>query len=285
MNTRINMLAIIAGQGDLPRKIIDARLQKNQPIVVVAFEGQTPPELIQNLPTSIPFIWARFGQIAPILSFLKQHNVTEITMIGGMTRPAIRDLSVDWTGAKWIKILGMNSLKGDDSLLSAIVKLLEKEGYRVVPAHVHLSDLFMPRGIHTVCTPTPIDVSDINQGVALLNTLSPLDIGQAAVVRHGIVLGIETVEGTAQLLTRVAERNKETISPNQQRLQSGVLIKMPKIGQSKKVDLPTIGVDTVHQAAAAGLAGIAIESEGVQVIDSEQVRQMANHHHIFINCF
>jgi DUF1009 family protein len=278
------MLAIIAGQGDLPQKIIEARLQRNQPIVVIAFEGQTPPELIQKLPTNIPFMWAKFGQIAPILSFFKQHNVTEITMIGGMTRPAIRDLSVDWTGAKWIKILGMNALKGDDSLLSAIVELLEKEGYRVVPAHVHLSNLFMPRGIHTQRTPTPIDINDINQGIALLNTLSPLDIGQAAVVRNGIVLGIETIEGTAQLLAHVANHTKQT-RQNQEHSQSGVLIKMPKIGQSKKVDLPTIGISTIHQAVDAGLSGIAIESSGVQVIDSEQVIQMANNRHIFIKCF
>ena len=278
------MLAIIAGQGDLPKKIIEARLQKGQPVVVVAFEGQTPSTLIQSLPANTPFIWARFGQIAPILSFFKQHNVTDFSLIGGMTRPAIRDLYVDWTGAKWIKILGMNALKGDDSLLSAIVELLEKEGYRVIPAHVHLSNLFMPRGIHTQCTPNAMDINDINQGIALLNTLSPLDIGQAVVVRHGIVLGIETVEGTAQLLTRVADHTKQT-RQNQEHSHSGALIKMPKIGQSKKVDLPTIGIDTIHQAAKAGLSGIAIESNGVQVIDSEHVIEMANNYHIFIKCF
>ncbi len=47
----------------------------------------------------------------------------------------------------------------------------------------------------------------------------------------------------------------------------GVFYKAPKPGQDLRVDLPTLGPDSVAQAAAAGLAGIAWQAGGVIVLD------------------
>ncbi|MDO6646773.1 LpxI family protein, partial [Acinetobacter guillouiae] len=82
----------------------------------------------------------------------------------------------------------------------------------------------------------------------ILLALSPLDVGQGAVVAGGLVLGIETLQGTDALLRFVGD----TPAPLR-RCQGGVLVKAPKRGQDLRVDMPAIGPDTVRNAAAAGL--------------------------------
>jgi len=79
------------------------------------------------------------------------------------------------------------------------------------------------------------------------------------VVQQGLVLGVEAIEGTDALLDRCATLRRE--GPG------GVLVKLLKPGQDRRVDLPTIGPVTIEHAARAGLAGIAIEAAGTIVVD------------------
>ena len=45
-----------------------------------------------------------------------------------------------------------------------------------------------------------------------------------------------------------------------------MLFKAPKPGQDRRVDLPAIGPGTLEGAAAAGLAGVAVEAGGVMIL-------------------
>jgi hypothetical protein len=60
---------------------------------------------------------------------------------------------------------------------------------------------------------------------------------------------------------------------------------MTKTNQSQLVDMPTIGVDTIVQAHAANLAGIAIEANAVQVIDTTAVLKRADDLGLFVYVF
>ena len=108
----------------------------------------------------------------------------------------------------------------------------------------------------------------------MVAALGRLDIGQAAVVRRGHVLAVEAAEGTDLMLERCrAFREAEP---------AGVLVKMPKPGQERRADLPTIGVPTVRNAAAAGLRGIAVEAGGALVVDREALVGAADAAGLFV---
>lgn len=81
----------------------------------------------------------------------------------------------------------------------------------------------------------------------------------------GLVLGVETLQGTEFMLDAVARTN-----PHLRRGQKGVFIKAAKTGQDLRVDMPAIGPDTVAQAQAAGLAGIAIQAGRVMILERER---------------
>uniref|UniRef100_UPI0035B277CE UDP-2,3-diacylglucosamine diphosphatase LpxI domain-containing protein n=1 Tax=Stella sp. TaxID=2912054 RepID=UPI0035B277CE len=64
--------------------------------------------------------------------------------------------------------------------------------------------------------------------------------------------------------------------------QGGVLVKMKKPQQERRVDLPTIGEATVAAAARAGLAGIAVEAGGALVVDRAAVAAAADAAGLFV---
>ena len=137
-----------------------------------------------------------------------------------------------------------------------------------------LTDLRATTGAFGKCRPDEAANADIARGVEVVRRIGELDIGQAAVVRDGIVLGVEAAEGTAGLLARLVPfRGPE---------RGGVLIKLAKPNQERRADLPTIGPDTVSGAEAAGLSGIAVMTGATLVIDRAETVARADAAGLFV---
>lgn len=243
-------LGIIAGGGDLPRQVAAASRRGGRPYFVIGLEGQGADAwLTPDLPHAIH----RMGAAGAILDRLRAEGVTEIVMAGGVHRPSLSDLRPDWRAAQFIARLGLKAL-GDDGLLRAVAGLLEEEGFRVVAVQSLLADLLTPAGVLTRLAPDAQGLADIAHGVAVARALGAVDVGQAVVVQAGLVLGVEAIEGTDALIARCAGLKREGPGP--------VLVKCAKPGQDRRLDLPTIGPDTVAACAAAGFAGIAAQAGG-----------------------
>ena len=111
-------------------------------------------------------------------------------------------------------------------------------------------------------------------------TIGRLDAGQSAVSCDGLILALEAQEGTDAMLERVARLPHSLRgSPAERR---GVLAKACKPEQERRVDLPTIGPETVRKAADAGLAGIVGEASLILVLDRRAVIELADERGIFV---
>jgi DUF1009 family protein len=108
----------------------------------------------------------------------------------------------------------------------------------------------------------------------MARAIGALDIGQAVIVQNGQVLGVESIEGTDALITRCAPLKLEPTG--------GVLVKVKKPQQEKRVDLPTIGISTVERIAECGFAGIAVEAGASLIIGRREVARRADALGIFI---
>ena len=129
-------------------------------------------------------------------------------------------------------------------------------------------------------SPSPEDRADIETGFRVVAALGRLDVGQAAVVVKGRVLAVEAAEGTDAMIARCAELRKGASA--RRRGLAGVLVKAPKPGQEERVDLPTIGPDTVESAARARLAGIAVAAGRVLIADRAATFAAADRHGLFL---
>jgi DUF1009 family protein len=263
-------LGIIAGNGALPRRLVESCRAAGRPVFVLAFEGEADQATVAD----VPHAWCRLGAAATALDLLHANAVTELVLAGGVRRPSLSSLRPDWRAAKFFARVGYRAL-GDDGLLSAVVKELEREGFRVIGAEELLaSDDLLAEGPLGRCQPSAEARADIERGLRLARAIGALDIGQAVIVQQGLVLGVEAAEGTDGLLRRCAGLRRE--GPG------GVLVKAAKPGQEQRVDRPTIGPQTVILAAAAGLQGIAAEAGMTLVVDRADIIRAADRAGLFV---
>lgn len=262
-------LGILAGGGDLPRRLVEVCRANGRDVFVLAFEGQTDPETVAG----VAHTWNRLGQVGAAITALRRAEVDELVMIGPVGRPSLRELGLDLKGAKLAARIGAASLS-DDNLLRAIVTMLEGEGFRILGVDDLLQDLLAPDGPMGRIRPPADAAPDIARGLEVARSLGAVDVGQAVVVQQGIVLGVEAVEGTDRLLARCGELRRP--GPG------GVLVKVRKPQQERRVDLPTIGPQTVTAAVAAGLRGIAVEAGGTLIVDRPRVVEAADEADLFL---
>jgi UDP-2,3-diacylglucosamine hydrolase len=264
-----NRLGIVAGCGELPRRLIESCHAAGRDVFVLALEGAAEPATVQD----VPHAWCRIGAAAIGLALLRENDVTELVLAGGIRRPSLVSLRPDWRAAKLFARIGYRAL-GDDGLLSAIVNELEQEGFRVIGAHEVLDSEPVPEGPLGKVHPDPQSEADIERGLRIARTLGALDVGQSVIVQQGLVLGVEASEGTDELLRRCASIRRE--GPG------GVLVKVEKPGQEPRADRPTIGPRTVALAAETGLRGIAIEAHATIVLERAEVIRAADRAGLFV---
>jgi UDP-2,3-diacylglucosamine hydrolase len=169
---------------------------------------------------------------------------------------------------------------GDDHLLSGFGRLLEDYGFKLVGAQDVAPEILMPEGPLGRHLPSERDRVDVARGLELLSAMGPFDIGQAAVVADRHVLAVEAAEGTDHLLARVAALRGEGRIRNP--IGTGVLVKAPKPAQDRRLDLPSIGPQTVAGAAAAGLAGIAVTAGAAVIAEAAAVAAAADKAGLFV---
>ena len=263
-------LGIIAGQGELPRKLIRHCQKTKRPYFVLAFIGQTEEQTILDSPHAL----VNLGSVSKAINTLKNEGVTDLVMAGSLHRPSWSEIHPDVKGALWLAKLATHAF-GDDSLFRIITQELEKEGFVIVGAETILGDaLLASHGAMSNAKPKAHNKKDIERGLEVLKALGAVDVGQAAVIQQGMVLGVEAVEGTDQLIKRCKNLKRPGHGP--------VLVKIAKPGQDRRVDLPTIGKKTIEQAKESGFEGIAIEAGSVQMIHKDVVIQTADELGLFV---
>jgi DUF1009 family protein len=250
-------LAIVAGRGALPRLLAEDCAARRRPYCVVVFDG-----LALDWLDGHPVLAASYEKPGRLFDALRAAGCRSVTFAGGIARPRLRPLGFDLKMLRLAPRLLRGIRSGDDSTLRLVASIFEAEGFAVQAPQEILPDLVATAGILGRHAPSAVDRSDADRAAAIVAALGVADVGQAAVVAGGICLGLESIQGTDALLAFVACTPAE-VRP----AAKGVHFKGPKPGQDRRVDLPAIGPGTLAGAAAAGLAGVAVEADGVMILD------------------
>ena len=263
-------LGIIAGGGAIPRDLINFCKENKRDYFVIAIEGNADRDLIDE---TIPHAWIRIGQAGTGFKKLAEEKVEEVVMIGTIKRPTLKDLVPDMRTTAFFAKVGMKSL-GDDGILRALVKEIESEGMVVRGIHEVLPELLIKKGILGKVKPPKQAKEDIRRAVEVATELGRLDVGQAVIVQQGLVLGVEGIEGTGELIRRCGEYKRKG--------EGGVLVKVRKPQQDMRVDLPTIGDKTVQAAYDSGLSGICLHSGNGLIVNEKETIKLADKLGIFV---
>ena len=248
----MSRIALIAGEGRLAPAIASAL---DDPLVY-ALDGLSPSVEAK------PF---RLERLVAFLDELLDQGATEVVFAGAIRRPRIEPELFDARTMAIVPRIAMGMQSGDDAALRAVIDVFEESGLKVLSVDQIIPELVPGEGV-LAGEPGPRDHKDAARAAQIVRGLGPLDVGQGAVVAQGLCLAIEALPGTQAMLEFA--RLHSGLKPDPKGAK-GVLYKAPKPGQDRRIDLPTIGPDTVAQVAAAGLGGIVWEAGGVILLERE----------------
>lgn len=268
-------VAIVAGGGQLPVAVAEALSAGGMKPFVVCVTGEASDALRAYEHADLTV--ENFAGLAPLL---QRAGVTHAVFGGEITRrPRLSGIRPSFALLKILSRAIVALRKGDDGLLRALAETVESYGVKVVGAHQVAPDLLASAGQMSATAPRGADWRDIEAGAEAARAIGALDIGQAAVAIGGRAIALEDVEGTDGLLQRARILRSHGRLAGKRR---GVLVKCSKPGQELRVDLPTIGPNTVIGAHSAGLAGIAVEAGHTLVLDFANVVAEADRLGLFV---
>lgn len=269
-------VGIIAGSGVLPFSVAELLRARGRSSFLFAIRGFCDPVRVAQYPHH----WVALGQVGRLTRLMRAEGCGDIVFIGGLVRPALSEIRLDLGTLRAIPAIARALRGGDDHLLKGISRIFERHGFRLVGIQDVAPELLMPEGSITRRVPDAEALADIAKGRELMSAISPFDVGQGVVVIDGHVVAVEDIEGTDQLLVRVARlRAEKRIRAKPGR---GVLVKTPKVQQDLRFDLPTLGPKTIDGIVAAGLAGIGIVAGRTLVAEADVMTAKADQAELFV---
>ncbi len=269
METKIPKLAIIAGNGSIPFYLIEECNKIGREYCLIIIEGHGK-ELSEKYDPDYIVSLSKMGRA---VKYVKNIGIKHILMVGGVKRPSLKNIIPDLWTAKFLTTIS-SKVSGDNSVLSKLTKALEREGFIIVAPEEVLPNLICPKGTLGKVKPNQQNNEDISTGYRIAKIIGANDIGQSIIIENGLVIAVEAAEGTDRMIKRSLNLKKEK--------KAGVLIKVIKPMQDKRIDRPVIGIDTIKAVKKAGLDGIALESNEILILNYSDVILYADEEGLFV---
>jgi|TARA_B110000238_G_scaffold183503_1_gene210084 DUF1009 family protein len=260
------MIGLFFGDTEFPKKILLKIQQKNLRYIIIDFSKK---KFFRKNSHSQSF---GIGQFSKIFKFLSVNNCKKVLFAGKINRPRFSSLKVDFKGFYYLPRIIKAAKVGDAAMLKTIIKILIKEKIKVIRSNAYNPELTLSKGCYTKLKPSKKDLVSINKGIKSLTMINPNNHVQGLVVRDSIIIGKEKIYGTKKMLQTIIKDKKS----------QGILIKFPKKNQDLRIDLPTIGFDTLKDCKKTGIKGIVLKSKQNIFIDKNKSIKYANKNKIFI---
>lgn len=261
-------IGLLAGVGRLPVQFARAARGMGFTVIAIGVVPGVDPELNKIADKTYHI---SVGQLTQILATLKQEGVTEVTMLGKVTKELMFTgmVQLDERVQKVFASLTDNS---DDTIMLAFVRELVSEGFSILDQTALIKSLMPTPGVLTNRQPTDEERADMDFGFKMAKEMGGLDIGQTVVVKKCAVMAIEAIEGTDACIRRGGELGRGQVT----------VAKVAKPNQDMRFDVPTIGLNTLETMCAIGATALVIEAGKTLIVDREKVLSMANDHNITI---
>ena len=265
------MLGLIVGESSLPNFVINKLLKKNIEFLILDL---TKSNIYKKYKNSCSL---KITELGKAISILKKNNCKNVIFIGKVERPDISLLKFDRKALFYFPRLFSAFKKGDGNILKEIIKIFKENKLNVVNSMKFTPELiFKDKSINKVKL-NNIDKSSISKGVRIIKSLSKFDIGQSVVINNGYVLAIEGPEGTDETIKRSLY-----LSKNYKLKNKSILVKFPKANQDLRIDLPTIGFDTIKNCIKANIKGIAVKRSQNIILDKDKIINLVKKNNFFI---
>ncbi|MBI5379968.1 MAG: UDP-2,3-diacylglucosamine diphosphatase LpxI [Nitrospirae bacterium] len=254
-------IGLIAGNGRFPIIFADTARQQGLAVYAVAHRDETLPELAEHVDG---IAWVRVGQLGKLIEALKAGGVREAALAGGIRKTRLFEGA--FPDRRALGLMLRLKHRKDDQILRAVAGEIEREGIRIRPCTLFLDPLLAGEGVLAGPPLSADEEEDIRLGFQTAKAIGELDVGQCVVIKGGVVLAVEAVEGTDGAIRRGGELGGPGV----------VVVKVSKPQQDLRFDVPTVGIQTLKTLHQVRGRALALETGKTLLLDKEALLREAS---------
>ena len=258
------MIGLFLGDTDFSETVLKKIKRLNKKYFIIDFSKNNKFKKDKN---SHRISIGKFGEI---IRLIKEKKSKKVLFAGKIAKPKFSSLRLDLKGIYYMPSVIRAAKIGDAAIIKAIIKILANEGIKVISSIFFNPELSLKKGNFSKIKPNKQDNLSIKNSQIYFNKINNLDHIQALVVKDGKIIAREGREGTKKMLSKLK------INSN------GILIKLPKKKQDLRMDLPTVGLQTLKDIKKHGLKGVVLKSKKNIFLDKTKCINFANKNKIFI---
>ena len=258
------MIGLFLGDTDFSETVLKKIKRLNKKYFIIDFSKNNKFKKDKN---SHRISIGKFGEI---IKLIKEKKSKKVLFAGKIAKPKFSSLRLDLKGIYYMPSVIRAAKIGDAAIIKAIIKILANEGIKVISSIFFNPELSLEKGNFSKIKPNKQDIVSIKKSQIYFNKINNLDHIQALVVKDGKIIAREGREGTKKMLSKLKINSY------------GILIKLPKKKQDLRMDLPTIGLQTLKDIKKHGLKGVVLKSKKNIFLDKTKCINFANKNKIFI---
>ena len=260
------MIGLFLGENKLPIEILKSLKKKKIKYLIIDLSKNNKFRNDKNS------YFINIGKFGKILKLIKSKKCKKVLFAGNIVKPRISKLKLDLKGIYYIPRIIKASKLGDAAILKELINILSENKIKVIKLNSYNPELTLSKGCYTKLKPNLTDKLTIKKGIQILNKSNSFNHVQALVINNRKIISLEKRKGTKDML--------KSIKNNKQR--NKLLLKMPKSKQDLRVDLPTIGLDTLKDCKKANIKGIVVKAGQNIFLDKYEGLKFANKNNIFV---
>ena len=260
------MIGLFLGEKELPIEILKKIERKKLNYFIIDLTKNNKFKKNKNS------FFINIGKFGEILKLIKFKKCKKVIFAGNIIKPKISKLKLDLKGLMYIPRVIKAAKLGDAAILKVLIKILLENDIKVIKLNTFNPELTLKKGIYTKIKPSNSDKKEIFKGIKILKKINSYNHTQAAIIRNNKVISLEKRKGTKEMIKSIVKSKDKR----------GILIKLPKLKQDLRVDLPTIGLDTFKDCNNAGIKGIVVKSNQNIILNKKESIKYANRNKLFL---
>ena len=260
------MIGLFLGEKELPIEIIKKIERKKLNYFIIDLTKKNKFKKNKNS------FFINIGKFGEILKLIKFKKCKKVIFAGNIIKPKISKLKLDLKGLMYIPRVIKAAKLGDAAILKVLIKILLENDIKVIKLNAFNPELTLKKGIYTKIKPSNSDRKEIFKGIKILKKINSYNHTQAVIIRNNKVISLEKRKGTKEMIKSIAKSKDKR----------GILIKLPKLKQDLRVDLPTIGLDTFKDCNNVGIKGIVVKSNQNIILNKKESIKYANRNKLFL---
>jgi len=255
-------LCLVAGSGSLPVAFVKKAKELGDEVFVVGVKGITSIEANAYLP---------LGKVGTLVKLLEKHNINKVVLLGKFEHRLLFShlLTLDSLA---LKILKRAKDRRAQSLIRALMDELEEMGFEFVDPKPYLEELLAGKGTLNRLEPSSQAMEDGLFGFPIAKEIAQLDVGQTIVVKERTVVSVEAMEGTQEAIYRAGKLAGKGCR----------VIKVARKNQDFRIDVPTVGLDTLEALRQIKADAIFLEAGKVYIVDKDKFLKLADKYKISV---